>query len=121
MHYEDLDQSLAGRRGHWEHCQLPKRYRDIVPEPPASLPLAPSQVMSPFGQMETAVSQVTVPSPSPEIPMHPSAFRKTLKSTCNIFGLFRQYYATHFPNHDPDENQRPDILANVSPDISSTH
>jgi hypothetical protein len=120
MNYEDLDQSLAGQRGRREHRQLPKRYRDIVPEPPASLPPAPSQVMPPFGRMETVVSQVTVASPSPEIPAHSSPFRKILKSTRNIFGLFRQYYATHFPNHDPDENQMPDILPNVSPNISST-
>ena len=119
MSYEDLDQSLAGRRGHREHCRLPKRYRDIVPELPASLPPAPSQVMSSFGQMETAVPQVTVLSPPLEIPMHPSPFRKILKSMCNIFGLFQQSYATHFHNHDPDKNQMPDILTNVSPDIST--
>ena len=34
--YEDLDRSLAQRRGRCEHRQLPKRYRDVLPEPPSS-------------------------------------------------------------------------------------
>ena len=38
--YEDLDRSLAERRGRREHRQLPKRYRDVLPEPPAALPPA---------------------------------------------------------------------------------
>jgi len=33
-----------------------------------------------------------------------SPVRKTLKSSCNMFGLFRQYYATGFPDHDPGEH-----------------
>jgi hypothetical protein len=88
MNYEDLDQSLAGWRSCWEHHQLPKRYQDIVPELPAALPPALSQVMSPSSQMDAAASQITVPSPSQETPAHPSPVRKILTSACNIFGLF---------------------------------
>jgi hypothetical protein len=101
----DIDQSLAERRGRREHRQLPKRYRDIPPDPPAALP----------AQLQ--------PSPPPHIePMVTSSpilapVRKIMKSTCNIFGLFRQYYATHFPEHDPDENLTPEDLMDTSPDI----
>jgi hypothetical protein len=33
-----------------------------------------------------------------------SRARKILKSTRNAFALFRQYHATQFPEHDPDQN-----------------
>ena len=52
--YEDLDCSLAQRRGRREHRQLPKRYWDVLPEPPAALP--PASVL-------TAVQIGTVTSP----------------------------------------------------------
>jgi hypothetical protein len=44
----------------------------------------------------------------------PSRVRAILKSTRNKFGLFRQYRAAHFPEHDPDENLTSDILMNGS-------
>jgi hypothetical protein len=37
MEHKDLNQSLAERRTRREHRLFPKRYRDIVPEPPAPL------------------------------------------------------------------------------------
>lgn len=87
----DIDRSLAERRVRREHRQLPKRYRDILPDPPAALPPLPQSPQPP--RMEPVVS-------SPVL----SPVRKMLKSTRNAFGLFRQYHATHFPEHDPDEN-----------------
>jgi len=38
----------------------------------------------------------------------------------NIFGLFRQYYAAHFPDHDPDENIAPNDLIDTPLDSSCT-
>ena len=55
--YEDLNQPLAEQRSCWEHCQLPKHYHDIVPEPPAALPPASTQVPSESTQVEPDVSQ----------------------------------------------------------------
>jgi hypothetical protein len=49
-----------------------------------------------------------------------SRVRKILKSTRNIFGLFRQYHAAHFPEHDPDEIITSDDLMDTSPDPSSS-
>ena len=37
-----------------------------------------------------------------------------MKSPHNKFGLFRQYYATHFPEHDPDEHTTSDDLLDSS-------
>ena len=47
--YEDLDCSLAQRRGRREHRQLPKRYRDVLPEPPAALPPASALTAAQIG------------------------------------------------------------------------
>jgi len=40
--------------------------------------------------------------------------RKILKSARNVFGLFRQYHATSFPGHDPNENIVSDDLMDSS-------
>jgi hypothetical protein len=82
----DIDRSLAERRVHREHRQLPQHYRDILPDPPAALPAPPPQFPEPV-----VSSPVLLP------------VRKILKSTRNAFGLLRQYHATHFPEHDPDK------------------
>jgi Plavaka transposase len=106
--YEDLDRSLAQRRGRREHRQLPKRYRDVLPEP---LPL-----------MSTQIGPVTSPpiTAAPALPQALSAVlfpvRKILKSTSNVFGLFRQYHAISFPDHDPNENIVSDDLIDSSLD-----
>jgi hypothetical protein len=96
MDLDWLEQSLAERRGRREHRQLPKRYQDMPPNPLAALP--------PQAPPPPAVEPM-VPSPS-----MPSLTRKILKSTRNIFGLFRQYHASDFPEHDPDENLTPEDL-----------
>ena len=48
--------------------------------------------------------------------MRISPVKKHLVSVRNIFGLFRQYYAAHFPDHDPDENIAPNDLIDTSLD-----
>ena len=116
MSNEGLDQPLAERRGHQENCQLPKCYRDILPEHPAALPStppAPQQVTS-----ECALTTDTPASPSCEqTPKNDSI--KLLKSTWNKFGLFRQYHSTCFLDHNPNENITRDDLMDTSPDTFS--
>lgn len=99
---DTLDQPLANRRGRRENRQPPMRYRDIFPTPPAALPppLPPSPIC-----------EAALP------PLMPSPPRKLLRSPRNRFGLFRQYYATQFPEHDPDENTTLDDLVD-SPSIN---
>jgi hypothetical protein len=106
--YEDLDRSLAQRRGRREHRQLPKRYQDVLPEPPASLPPASVTVTSPPITAAPALPQALSPVLSPN--------RDILKSVRNVFGLFRQYHATSFPDHDPNENIVADDLIDSSLD-----
>jgi hypothetical protein len=61
--------------------------------------------------MPTTSPATTPASPSsektPNIYLH---VRKLLKSTQNKFGLFQQYHATRFPDHDPNENIMHDDL-----------
>jgi hypothetical protein len=47
---------------------------------------------------------------------HLPPIRKILKSACNGFRLFQQYYAAHFPDHDPAQN----VSSNDLIDTSST-
>ena len=49
-----------------------------------------------------------------------SRVRRILKSTRNTFGLFRQYHANQFPDHDPGENFSPDDLVDAPSNISSS-
>ena len=87
---------------------MPKRYRDVAPELPAALPPAPAR------------AEPDAPRPpSQQRPAPATLARKILKSARNVFGLFRQYYATRFPEHDPNDNVTPNDLINASPDVSS--
>jgi hypothetical protein len=109
--YEDLDRSLAERRGRREHRQLPKRYRDVLPVPPAALPPVTS---TQIGTVTSDSPPITAAPPLPQAVLSP--VRKILKSTSNVFGLFRQYHAIRLPDHDPNKNIVSDDLIDSSPD-----
>lgn len=95
----DEDMSLAERRPRRQNRQLPKRFRDILPEPlsrqptasamPADLPSNPSP--SPNGSNSSDGSFATRVS-------------RMLRTPRNVFGLFRRYCSEHPPSHDPEEN-----------------
>jgi len=98
--YEDLNQSLAERRTRCGHYRLPKRYQGIAPEAPAALPPTLQIIMASMqAELNAPHSLSLSPSLAPASPV-----RKTLKSSRNMFGLFCQYYATGFPDHDPGEH-----------------
>ena len=112
--YKDLDYSLAQWRGRCEHRQLPKRYRGVLPEPPAALP--PASVLT-GAQIRTVTSPPITAAPALSQALSPvlSPVRKILKSVCNVFGLFQQYHTTGFPDHNPNENILSDDLIDSSP------
>ena len=111
----DLDQVLAARRRRRER-RLPERFRDVLPEPPAALPPPLQRTLS------QPLSESDQPSPiapaSSQEGHEPSSVLSqvsgTLKSSHNTFGLFRQYHATRFPEHDPDENLTCDDLMDTT-------
>lgn len=93
----DLHISIAERKPR-RNIVLPKRYWDDVPEPPACLPLGPTQITP-----EDTVDTENIPPPQhSSLHSRLSKISKFLKSPQNIFGLYRQYFNQKFPSHDPD-------------------
>lgn len=107
---DDLEISVAERRTRRENRRLPKRYRDILPEPPAALPPHPPQ---PAAVGEQGISP---PSSGPHAPSTAESdiVPSIVESTRNVFGLFRRYHSTHFPVHDPEENTTAEALLDVA-------
>ncbi len=95
--------SLAERRSRRENRQLPLRYRTDNPEPLASLP--------PVAHLPSPDSNIPLPGAAAEVPA-----RRILKSPSNKFGLFRQYFATSFPDHDPESNMQAVDLSDAAVD-----
>src|SRR5580700_4554698 len=130
--YEDPHLSIAERRGRREHCPLPKSHRDMLPEPPAALPAANVRRLSQF-YIEVPSAPVALSEYKPlsscsinrsqlayaNMSTSSQVVRRILKSTRNGFGLFRQYYATQFPDHDPAQNLSSNDLVNPSPALST--
>lgn len=50
---------------------------------------------------------------APQSPPQPHHLRKILRTPRNVFGLVRQYFARHFPEHDPDELVTSEELSDV--------
>ena len=120
-HENPVSESLAERRTRRENRQPPKRYRDVLPGPPAALPPTSPHILAEFTEAEsvTSLAPTAVPRPS----QHSSAMspiRKLLRTARNMFGLFRQYDVIHFPDHDPDGNVTSDDLVDIPVNGSST-
>ncbi|KAG2052328.1 hypothetical protein BDR06DRAFT_983179 [Suillus hirtellus] len=92
----DIDEgeevSLAQQRTRRQNCQLPLRFRDVLPQP---LPTAPMEVRD---QPPESVGSVVTTDQRPALPT-----RKVFCTPPNIFGLVRQYFSSEPPSHDPEE------------------
>jgi Plavaka transposase len=126
MDVDAMEQTLAERRGRREH-RLPKRYRDVLPDRPAALPPPPSDsvqpepIVFPSSQGESLPQEIPPAETTGQGPSSVlSGVRQILKSARNIFGLFRQYHATRFPEHDPAENIASDDLIDAATDSPSS-
>jgi hypothetical protein len=84
---QDLNQPLAIRRVQRQNRQLPKRYRDIVPEPPTPFLPASSHVLSNCPSVDPSMLPAQ-PSPACISPV-----KRILNSARNIFGLFPGNYS----------------------------
>ncbi|KJA21683.1 hypothetical protein HYPSUDRAFT_94250, partial [Hypholoma sublateritium FD-334 SS-4] len=107
LHPEGSSQQLTApaifeRRPRRENRRLPLRYRTEQPAAPASLP--------PVEHIPLSTSNITPPLASV------APLRRILKSSSNVFGIFRQYLATSFPEHDPDSNTQAADLSDVAVD-----
>ncbi|KAG0702400.1 hypothetical protein DFH29DRAFT_999350 [Suillus ampliporus] len=86
------DTSLAQHRPRRQNRQLPKRFRDVLPQPPPTVPLEVCERLA-----ESAGSLVA----SEERPDSPVC--AVFRTPQNIFGLVRQYFSSKVPSHDPEE------------------
>jgi Plavaka transposase len=104
---------LAGKR----KTQLPRRFRDEIPQPPTPLPLA--NTIQPIGSPEIdlasmdteqvlAASASSTSAPSQII----GRLRRAFRTPPNIFGLFRSYDGKA-PAYDPEEQVSFHDLSNV--------
>ena len=97
---EDIDhRSLAERRPRRENRQLPRRFKDVVPQ---ALPLLPATTgVSAEQEASTVPSQPTTSISTSSLP---SRVLRIFRTPRNVFGLFRQYFADKLPSHDPEEH-----------------
>jgi hypothetical protein len=123
----DLDQPIATRRAPRPH-RLPKRYRDILPEPLPSLPPVLPAVDTPCTSRQQTLGLDAIDSSHPECapddtpvsagPSLSSRLFRYIHTLRNIFGLLREFFAEHLPAKDPDELASLADLCNM-PVISS--
>jgi hypothetical protein len=110
----DGNLSLAERRTR-RQINIPKRYMDAMPQPHAALPpVLPRPVALP----EIRDSRSTAAPPN----THDPPVRETQRvflSPRNTFGLFRQYYGTGFPLHDPEEINTSDTFSDIQGEAPS--
>ena len=106
--HSDSNLSLAERRTR-RQINLPKRYLDLIPQPPASLPPPPVQLLV----SSTQLSECPGLTSSGPDNVGSAVIRQALSSPRNIFGLIRQYYGTCFPLHDPEELNTSDALSDI--------
>lgn len=83
--------SLAQRRPRRQNRQLPMRFRDVLPQPPPTVPLEVRE------RLLASVGSLI----SPDRPASP--VRDAFRTPPNIFGLVRQYFTSKVPSHDPEE------------------
>ena len=110
---------LSLRRTRQIDRRLPKRYRDVLPEP--NMPLPPPECRKSDGERACVPELADVPVPSdfqdgtPHRPLLP----RTFKSQVNSYGLFRLYHYDTIPENDPedisDAADRMDIDLNANP------
>jgi len=96
---------------------LPKRFRDIAPQP---LPLLPPVSPAPLNDdvMPQAPSPPASNEPQSEERSLGSRMRQIFQTPRNIFGLFRRYFSEQLPTHDPEEHK--DLLDLSDEPIIST-
>lgn len=113
--------SLAESRPRRENRQLPKRFRDMIPQQlPALFP--PGIAVPASSSRLTEASSHTQGSTSSDTPSRSLAdmgapvtprLRRILETGRNAFGLFRRFEGDKAPSHDPEEHVTMTELSNM--------
>ncbi|KAG2091349.1 uncharacterized protein F5147DRAFT_780033 [Suillus discolor] len=85
------DMSLAQCRPRHKNYQLPMRFRDVLPQPPPTVPLEVRKRLP-----ESVGSLIVSEQPA-------SLVSAVFRTPPNIFGLVWQYFSSKVPSHDPEE------------------
>lgn len=114
-HFE-IDLPIAERRSRRTNIRLPKRFRDILPEPAPSLPVpAAYPVLNPTessvhdyphfstGGFENHSEAPLEPSQSTHSIHSHIQTKKSFRTPRNIFRLVRRYFTDKPPSFDPEE------------------
>jgi len=112
--FEDDALPLSLRRTQRVHRKLPKRFRDMLPEPP--LPLPPTAdifwLSTPVSSPSTELAHSFTESNSADPPLSSDTLtgqaletrlRQVYRTQSNSFGLFRLYDKEFLPVHDPED------------------
>jgi len=97
------DISLAERHPRRRNVLLPKRYRDILPQPAPSLRPPEFRSPSPPPASNTATEADATATDHIAQPSLRSRARRIFHTPRNIFGLVRQYFAVQLPTVDPED------------------
>jgi hypothetical protein len=104
---EDIHAPIAKRRPQRLRV-LPKRFRDILPEPsPVFPPIHPDHPGDAEAENALPSSSFLPHAQNPTRPLVQrigSRLRRLFSSPRNVFGLSRQYYGHEPPFHDPEES-----------------
>jgi hypothetical protein len=118
----DESMSLAERRPRRQNILLPKRFRDILPQPAPSLP--PPQLRSPSPSLTSDTSpevNVIITESDHTWPSLRARVRRIIRTPRNIFGLVRQYFAVQLPSIDPEEHVTLADMSSHSSEDTSSH
>ena len=85
------------------NCRLPKRYRDMLPEP--HMPLPPLECRESDGERTQAPELTNIPASSDlqGRTLHSPLPSRTFKSQVNSYGLFWLYDYDTVPENDPED------------------
>jgi hypothetical protein len=96
---DDSQLSMMERRPWTQrlHRRLPKRFRDVLPQPPPHLP--PSPILTNLHSQSPQANFRTIGS-CQGLGSLRHRIRQVFTTGRNMFGLSRQYEATELPSHD---------------------
>ncbi|KAF8057993.1 hypothetical protein FPV67DRAFT_1429294 [Lyophyllum atratum] len=96
---DDTGLTLAQRRPRRTNRQPPKRYRDMLPQPPPPLGKWYQRLPVPMPQMPPLV-----PQPPNNSPAHATVVLRHFSTPSNLYNIYRRFYGPNPPENDPDAN-----------------
>jgi len=98
----------------WLHRQLPRRFRDLVPEPPPPLPPAHiAESLAGSDKQPPVIASINQDENQSIAARIGSRICHIFSTPRNVFGLSRRYYSKEMPTNDPEEEISFSELSNI--------